>query len=60
MAHTSDRVRLVAWGTSGFGLGAVAAGLYALWGWPAAALFVGGCFLLFGLLAAVVAGAGGR
>lgn len=54
------RLRVVVWITSGSGAGLAAAGLGGIWGWPAAALFVGTCLMVFGVLTAVVAGAGRR
>lgn len=51
-------LRLWVWSTSGGGIVAASAGLYGLWGWPAAALFVGACLMMFGLVTAVVAGGG--
>jgi hypothetical protein len=60
MANTSARLRVVVWVASVSGVGVAAAGLYGIWGWPAAVLFVGACLMAFGTLTAVVAGAGGR
>lgn len=51
--------RPVAWATVSAGGGAAAAGLYGMFGWPAAVLFVGGCLMVFGVLVAAVAGAAG-
>jgi len=57
-----EQLKPRAWVYTGAGILTAGAGVYGMFGWPAAALFVGGWLIVFGVLIAAAAGAaaGGR